>query len=129
MIQLTDATLLINNEAIAIIPSSLKFTEGLGEQTMRAASTGGGETETVFSNNVETNISDLMFELPTTPENIRLARSWKTNQDRNAATIAGSTPEGDVTRTFTKAALVNNYEVAIGSETNIPIEFKANKTI
>lgn len=129
MIQLTDATVLANNEAVAIIANSLKYTEGLGEQMIRAASIGGGKVEQIFSNDVETSFSSLMFEIPTTPENVALARSWKTNQNRNAFQIAGSTPEGDVTRTFTQAAVLNDYEVGIGSETSIPIEIKSNPAI
>lgn len=129
MIQLSDATLMANNEAVGIIANSLKYTEGFGEQKMRAASIGGGKVEQIFSNDVETSFSSLMFELPATPENIALARSWKANGNQNAFQIAGSTPEGEVTRTFTQAAILNDYEVAIGSETTIPIEIKSNPAI
>lgn len=129
MIQLTDAAVIANNEVVAIIANSLKYTEGFGEQTMRAASIGGGKTEPIYANDVETSLSDLMFELPTTPENIALVRSWKANTNQNAFQIAGSTPEGEVTRTFTQAAVLNNYEVGIGSETSIPVEIKSNPAI
>ena len=129
MIQLSDAAVLVNNEAVAIMPNSLMYTEGLGEQTMRAASVGNGKTEQVYSANVESNFSRVKFELPTTPENIRLAREWKANRNQNVVQIAGSTPEGEVTRTFTAAALTADYEVGIGSETTIPVEFMANAAI
>ena len=129
MIQLSDATLVANNDAVGIIANSLKYTEGFGEQTMRAASIGGGKAEQVFANDVETRFSSLMFDLPTTPENIALAREWKANGNQNAFQIAGFTPEGDVTRTFTQAAVVNDYEVEIGTDTNISVEIKSNPAI
>ena len=129
-IQLTDAAVLANNEAIGIMPNSLSYTEGLGEQTVRAVSIGNGKTEQVFARNLETNFSTLKFNLPTTPDNIDLARSWKAAGNENVFQIAGSTPDGkDVTRTFTQAALISDYEVSIGTETDIEIEIRSNSAI
>jgi len=128
-IQLSDAALLVNDEAIGIIPNSLTFTEGLGEQKVRAVSIGGGAVEQVYANDLETNFSMVQFEMPTTPENISLARSWKTNGNGNVVTIAGETAEGQLTRVFTQAALTGNYEVPIGTEANISIEMHGNTAI
>lgn len=129
MIQLTDATVLVNNEAVGVIPNSVMFTEGLGEQVVRAVSIGGGKVEQVYARNLETNFSKVKFSMPTTPETVRLARQWKTSGNQNVVQIAGSTPEGTVTRTFTGAALTADYEVPIGTEENIEIEFMANAAI
>lgn len=129
MIQLSDATVLANNEAIAIEPNTLKFTEGGGEQKMRAASVGGGKAEQVYSKDMEGRFSKLMFELPSTPEMIELVRSWKFNDNQNVFQIAGSTSEGELARTFTQAAILNNYEVEIGSETTINVEISSNPAI
>lgn len=129
MIQLSDATLLANNEPVGIVANSLKYTEGKGEQTVRPMSIGGGAVEPVFANNVETNVSKLMFSLMTTVDNVALARQWKENKDQNVFQIAGSTVDGNITRTFTRAAVTNDYEVPIGSEANIEIEVMANAAI
>jgi hypothetical protein len=129
MIQLSDATVIVNNEAVGIVPNSLSFTEGLGEQNVRAVSIGGGKTEQVFARNVETNFSTVKFELPTTPENVALARAWKTLGNGNVVQIAGVTAEGTLTRTFVQAALTGDYEVNIGTEANVEIEFKASTAI
>ena len=129
MIQLSDAAVLINDEAVAIIPNSLKFTEGLGEQTMRAASVGGGRTEQVYSQNVEENFGKIMFDLHATPENIKTARSWKVNLNKNVVQIAGKTSEGDLNRTYTQAAVLNDYEIEVGPEGTLSIEFTANRPI
>lgn len=128
-IQLSDAVLLVNNEAVAYLPNTLSFTEGLGEQQVRAVAVGRGKTEQVYAQNLESNFSMVKFELPTTPENVELARAWKTNGNQNVVQIAGRTAEGEVTRTFTGAALIGNYEVPIGTETNVEIEFHANAAI
>lgn len=130
MIQLTDAALIANNEAVGVNPNSVAFTEGTGEQNVRAVSVGDGKVEQVYSHNVESNFSRLKFSLPTTIPNIKLARGWKTNRNQNVFQIAGTTPDGEtVTRTFTKAAVTNDYEVNIGSEGNIDIEIMSNAAI
>lgn len=128
-VQVADAAVQVNNNTVSIIPNTLAFTEGLGEQTIRAASAGGGQVEQVYANNIESNFSMVKFELPATAENIALAREWKTALNQNTVQIAGRTVEGRVTRTFTQAALLSDYEVALGSDTNIAIEFKANPAI
>ena len=129
MIQLSDATLIVNNEAIAVIPNSITFTEGLGEQSVKAASIGGGAVEQVYSNDLQSNFSTVKFDVPSTPENIDLARTWKLNKNNNVVQIIGETLEGTVTRTFARAALTGNYEVAIGSDAAITLEFKASTAI
>jgi len=130
MFQLADAAILVNNEVVSVTPNSVEFDEGLGEQKIRAVSVGGGQTEQVYARDVETNFSSVKFSLPTTPDNVKLARSWKTNANQNVVAIAGSTSDGKtMTRTFTQAALVGNYKIPIGSEADIEIEFMANTAI
>lgn len=129
MIQLSDATVIVNNEAIATVPNTIAFTEGLGEQNVKAASIGGGAVEQIYSNDLQSNFSMVKFEIPSTPENIELARSWKFNRNNNVVQIIGETLEGTVTRTFARAALTGNYEIGIGSDSSIPLEFKANTAI
>ncbi len=125
MIQLSDATFIVNNEPVATIPNTIAFTEGLGEQSMKAASIGGGATEPIFANDLETNFSMVKAELPSTPENITLVRSWKTNRNNNVVQIIGVTPEGTLTRTFARAALTADYEIGLGSDATIPVDFKS----
>lgn len=125
MIQLSDATVVVNNEAIATLPNTISFTEGLGEQSVKAASIGGGAVEPIYSNDLQSSFSMVKFDLPSTPENIDLARTWKVNRNNNVVQIIGETIEGTVTRTFAKAALTSNYEIGIGSDAAITLEFKA----
>lgn len=129
MIQLTDAQVLVNDEVVVIESNTLAFLEGQGEQTLRAGSVGGGETEPIYANDLSTKFGCIKWQMPTTPENVALALDWKTGQNTNTVQIAGSTPEGDVTRTMTQAALLTDYEVNIGAEGTIDIEFKGNTLI
>lgn len=129
-IQLSDPTVIINNNTVTIMPNSLVFTEGLGEQNMRAGSTGGGGVEQIYSNNLESNFSTIKFDLPADIDRVELAREWKVLQNANLVQIIGTTTDGKVlTRTFQNAAILNDYEVALGSDTVIPIEFKASPAI
>ena len=130
MFQLTTMAVRVNNEVVAIAAGTLKFTEGLGEQSMRAASVGYGETEQVFVDDVSTAFGEVKWEMDSTPVNIRLAREWKGLKNANVVAIEGSTPDGDVlTRTYTQAALTTNYEVSVGPDGTIPIDFIGNKAI
>jgi hypothetical protein len=128
-VQLSNPTVSVNNDAVSIMPNSLTFTEGLGEQLTRAASGGGGNVEQIYSANVETNFSKISFDIPATTGNIALAKQWKVNTNQNLVQVTGRTPEGTVTRTFTQAALLNDYEVALGADTVISLEFTANPAI
>ncbi len=129
-IQLSDMTVEVNNEALAIIPNTLVYNDGFGEQKVRAMSTGGGGVELVYSNDIESNIGKCNFEIASTPDNAALVRQFKVNLNTNGIRIYGSTSDGKtLTRTFTQAALVNDPEIAIGSETTISLEFMANPAI
>lgn len=127
--QLTDIAVIVNNENVGVNPNSVEFDEGRGEQIVRSVSIGEGKTEQVFANNLETNVGMVKFTMPSTAENITLALSWKTNKNRNVVALAGSTDDGDVTRTYTQAALTANYKVPVGTEADIEIEFMANAPI
>lgn len=128
-IQLSTMTVLVNDAVVPIVPNSLKFTEGFGEQNIRAASSGGNSTEQVFSQNVEEALGKVMFDIYATPAAIALQRGWQANLNRNVVQLAGSNDDGDVTRTYTQCALVNDPEVEVGSEGVISLEFKGNKPV
>lgn len=129
-IALADASVEINNSPVAIVPNSITYTEGKGEQTMRSASSGGGSVEQVFSNNIEMNFSMVKFQLFNDIDSIEDARKWKTARNQNTVSISGKTPDGKkITRTFKQAAILNDYEVNLGSDTTIEIEFKSNPAV
>jgi|TARA_R110002096_G_scaffold157101_7_gene321904 hypothetical protein len=125
MIQLTDATITVNDSPVAVMPDSVTFTEGLGEQTMRAASTGGGNVEVIYSNDLSTGFATIKFDMPSVIEYIEEVKNWKQAGNSNTVSISGEAGSDSITRTFSKAALTMDYEVALGPDGVISVEFKA----
>lgn len=129
-IVLANAAVVVNNEPVAIVPNSVTFTEGLGEQTMRASSSGGGAVDQVYAEDVTTNFSKVKFELYNDIDSIELARSWKANRNRNTVSISGKTPDGKtISRTFQSAAILDDYEVELGSDTTFSLDFKSKPAV
>ena len=119
--------IIVNNEPVAIVPNSVVYTEGKGEQNVRAASVGGGQVEQVYSENVEMSFSKVKFEIYNDANSIALARAWKSNRNQNVVQIAGSSPDGTtLERIFQNAGILNDYDVNLGSETTIEIEFNSD---
>ena len=83
----SNPTVLANNEALFVVPNSIKYTEGFGEYKVRSQSGGGGTTETVFSEDAETKISGFTLDLYPTADNVRIARQIKANRNQNAFDI------------------------------------------
>lgn len=126
---LSDATVTVNDDVVAIVPGSLKMSEGLGEQQVLAASVGGGRRVQVYSDNPAESFSRVTFELFTTVPNIALARGWKKNRNNNVIGASEQTTDGNFQRTFTQAALTNDYDIEFAPEGKIPLEFKANEAV
>lgn len=124
---LVNAAIIVNNVAVPIVPNTFKFTEGLGEQKMRVQTTGGGAVESVLSQDVETNLSKVTFDMLPTAANIDLIKSWKVNGNSNAIS-ATDDPTG-FARFFGNAALLKDYEVPLGSDTKIEMEFHTDAAV
>lgn len=112
-------SIIINNTVAPVVPNSVTYTEGLGEQNVRSQSAGGGSVQMVYSDNAESKFSTVKFQMFPTPENINLIRTWKTNGNANAITITAP----GFSRSISEAALINNYEVNLGADTQIDLEF------
>lgn len=129
-VALANPTVIINNEPWLVVPNSVSFDEGLGEQLMRAASSGGGQTEQVFSQNVEENFSGVKFQIFPDPEWIDKLRAVKANKNENVVTITGDVVDRGTTkslqRTFTNAAILNRYDVNLGADEVIDVEFTSD---
>lgn len=129
---LTSPSVTVNNEPISIVPNSLEFQEGLGEQTTRTQSAGGGSVETVYFDNDESKIGMVKFKIfsstvaggTSAPD---LVRGWKTNGNANVITISEN--GGGFERTFNNASLNSNYTISVGSEAEIEVEFMSDQAI
>ena len=112
----------VNGLSVAIVPNSLSFTGGGGEQTVKSQSSGGASVEQVFSDNAESKFSMVKFDLYSTDENISNARIWKFNLDNNTISVTGG-PNSDTHRIFNEGALTNDYEVNLKNEGIFSLEF------
>lgn len=125
MAVLSNPTVTINNTPVAIIPNSFKFNEGQGEQKFRTQSAGGGSVEQVLADDVEMKYGKFSFELLNTEDNIENAREWKLNLDQNAVTVS----EGNFSRSFLQAAVVNDYDVELSADGNISLEWNSRQPV
>lgn len=124
-VAIANPTVIVNNNTVAIVPNSAKFKEGFGEQNLRTASSGGNSVQTVYSDNIETKMSGVTFEVFNTADNIALLRTWKLNKNKNAVSITGD----GLSRTFQSCAFISDYEVNLGSDTTIEVEFKGDPAV
>lgn len=124
---ISDPAVVVNNEPIGIAPGTVKYTEGFGEATVRAQSTGNGNVDQIYSRDVATNHSMCKFELYNDIDSIELARKWKTLLNANIITVTGIDPQSgkSITRTFSKAVLINDYEVEFSSDASFEVEFSS----
>lgn len=123
--QLNDITILVNNVQIAYTPDTLSWKDGFGDYNVRNATTGGGGTESVFSEDLSTKNGMVKFTMPTTVENEENKRAWKANKNQNVVELIG--PSGtNFTKIFTEAAIIGDPESNASTDGNIEIEFQSN---
>lgn len=120
---LTNPSVMINNSNMPIVPNSLKFDEGLGEQTLRTQTSGGGAVDQVYAQDVETRMGMVAFQVLPTVENISALRAYKVAGNTNVVTLTDQST--GFQRTFQLAALTGNYEVNVGADATIDVEFKS----
>jgi hypothetical protein len=116
----------INNQIVPIVPNSFSYTEGFGEQNVKTQSLGGGSIQTVYVDNAETKFSTIKFTMFPTNDNVTALLSWKRNGNANAISAAGQQDGGVyMTRSFQYAAFTSDYEVKMGADQVIEVEFKS----
>jgi hypothetical protein len=119
----------VNNNPIAVIPNSVKFTEGEGETTIRNQSAGGGANELVISDNAEEKIGKVMFDMANTPENIKSARGWKKNPGVNFVEISGEAGGEPFSRVFNAATVTNDFEVELSTDGKLSLEWAGEQPL
>lgn len=126
-IAIATPSIIVNNLPTYFKPNTLKYTEGLGEQNMRTQSAGGGIVDVIYSDNAESKMSMVSFEIMNTAENIELLRGWKVGLNQNAISIVDNS--SGFTRNFANMAVTNNYEVNLGADTSISVEFRGDPAV
>lgn len=119
--------LIINNQPIAYVPNSLEYDSGEGESDQRAGSTGGRNVEMRYSENAETFVGEVMFDLFPDATTETLIKSWKAGGGDNQILIVN--PKTNYTETFLDAALVNKVKRNPTSDGVVSFEFKASPAV
>ena len=127
IIALANPTVIVNNIHIAVVPNSVSYTEGFGAQTMRIRSGGGGAIETVYTENVETNYSKIKFGIHSDVPYLELARGWKVLKNANVIELLDNQLEFN--RIFRFCALITDYDIALGQDSTIELEFHGTPAI
>ena len=125
---LDDPTVMANGNPIFVSPNSVKFDDGDGETQVRKASSGGGQSTLVISDNVEDKIGKLMFELPNDIASMNLARSWKKTPGQNVFEVNATVGGVNFSRVFTTAVVKNPIENELTADGKIPIEVNSDPT-
>lgn len=123
--KLVDPSIIIDNIVVGYVPNSIHFTEGFGHQKLRIQTGGGGARQQILADDVSKKFSKLKFKMEPTAENINFLRSIKANFDGHVITIS----DVNMTRTITGAIIINDYEVKIGTDAEIELEFEGNPAI
>ncbi len=126
-IQVSDATVIVNNNQWAVVPNTIVFDEGDGEQKILITSKGGGKVGQIYSDDVSTKFGMVKFELRSTLENRKNALAAKRNRNQNTVQLILKGGDATVNLTFPRAAITGKLEFGVGPETNLPVEFQTGQ--
>lgn len=127
---LSNPAVRINDVTVAIVPNTFNPTLGGGEINVRAATAGGNSIDTVHTSNAETKISTWMFEIYSTPDNIKSIQEWQRNIGVNTVAAVETLGDGSsLSLSLTSASLVNDPELNLTADGTISLEFKGAQTV
>lgn len=127
-VTLSTPTVIVNYENYAIVPNSFMYDGGEGEITVRAASSGGGGSYSVHSQNAETLIGKCKFDVFLVPGTDPDIAEWKENVGANVIQVIQRVPSGEsVTLSFDHMSLVNAVERAASADGVTSLEFEGDR--
>ena len=118
---LFDPNVRINNSVLATI-GEIKIKGGYGESSQMAQSLGNGAIQLVYSENVETKISEVTMSIASTSEHIDLIGQFKKNRNTNYIVLNSSTSNMSIV--FKNMALTNDPDINLSNEGQIQLVFK-----
>lgn len=120
---LSNPSVQINDETIAIVPNSLTYKRGAGDVSVRAQSAGGDSVEAVVTENAETKISMVKFNMYLTDTNREAIRGWQNNRFNGGNTIRFSERGSTEPLSFTGMNVTTDPEYSIGADGSVEVEF------
>ena len=116
---LSNPTVEVNDDVIAIIPNSLSYKPGLGEKSAKAQSAGGNAISVVVTENAETKIGMVKFKLFNTAANLERVKDWNVLYESTIRLY-----EEDITESFRDMVMITEPERAVGADGELEVEFK-----
>lgn len=121
---LSNPTVVVNNNTIAIVPNSLIYKTGSGDKTVRPQSAGGDAVEPVITEDAETKKSMVKFKLYNTKTNLNFVKVWGASFS-NTIEIS----EDDVTESFSEMVITAEPERNIGADGDLELEFEGTPSL
>lgn len=116
---LSNPSVRVNGQTIAIVPNSLVAVPGDGETSVRAASGGGDSISTVTTVNAESKIGKVMFDIYNTADALDNIATWKSQPDANVVQIV----DGSLRYNMQSASMTNDPEQNLSADGVTSIEF------
>lgn len=122
--KLYDPTIQVNDEGTLTSPNSIKADDGLGETKVENMSRGGGNYETVTSQDVMTKKGKVSFELPLTIENANKVKGWKRNPGKNLVELTATADGKTFSEYYASMSVVNTAEKEFGVDAKVSVEME-----
>lgn len=119
---MANPTVEVNNDVVAIVPGSLIFNPGSGENKVSVASAGGRSKEIYIAQDVTTQLGMVTFKLITSEGNVDSITKWLNLSDLNGNTI--TLVDGGFTQEFSEMFVVNNPELTTGPDGEVEVKFE-----
>ena len=115
--------IVVNDVPIGIVPNSYKSTRGKGEINVRSESSGGGSSKSIHTENAETKIGKMSWDMYNTDENKAFFVQWKSQVGSNTiiASQSGMKPEAGQ-----NMSLVNDPDWEGSSDGVVTFEFEGD---
>lgn len=124
---LSNPTIEINDQVISIVPNSYESKPGIGDLNARSQSAGAGQAQLVVTENAETKMGMVKFQIYNTDENLALLDTWLQNSRQSGGnTIRASESNSTTVEVFTGAVITTEPTRPRGADVAMDIEFYAN---
>lgn len=120
----------VNDDLIRIVPNSFSYDGGEGEITVRSGSAGSGNSETVHSENAETQFSMCKFSVFLDTDTDGNIRDWKEEIGTNVVKVDQFNVNGSsFIRVFPGMSLINVVERTASADGVVELEFSGDPMI
>ena len=116
--QISDPSVVVNDITVNVVPNSVSYKSGKGEQSVKVQSAGNGLVSVVTSTNVETKKGMVKFSVYSTEQAIQLKELWQSNGGGNVIEL------GSVNLTMSQGTMVNDPEITLSDDGKVELEFQ-----